>query len=246
MELSTVELKILVHKQGLKPLQKLLLILLTDGGAPKPPRLIKQIAASVGLGAAKTWNVTEIFKRSKGLAISVPGGWELSANGMTHLTDLGLVGDVHIGQPAAQLRALLPKITSMDARAFVAEAVSSYETKCYRAATVLSWVGAVAILYDHIFAKHLAAFNQELTRRFPKHKPVSAIEDFTEIKEFDFLDIAQAISVVGKSVKSELKARLTLRNGCGHPNKLAIGAHMVAAHLESSHRQRLHKILRRT
>jgi len=43
------------------------------------------------------------------------------------------------------------------------------------------------------------------------------------MKESDFLDRLQAISVIGKSVKQELAKRLELRNSCGHPNTLTIG-----------------------
>ena len=41
-----------------------------------------------------------------------------------------------------------------------------------------------------------------------------------------------AISVLGKSVKTELEGCLKLRNGCGHPNSLRISENRVAAHLE--------------
>jgi hypothetical protein len=34
-------------------------------------------------------------------------------------------------------------------------------------------------------------------------------------------------------VKQELDTALQLRNGCGHPNSLKIGANKVAAHLET-------------
>ena len=53
------------------------------------------------------------------------------------------------------------------------------------------------------------------------------------MKEHDFLQVLEAISVIGKSVKNELETCLKLRNGCGHPNSLKIGQNRVAAHLET-------------
>lgn len=233
MQFTREELKRLVHLQGVSTLEKLLLILLADQAQEKPPKQIKEIGVAVGLRAIKNINITQVLQRSKGLAIPVPGGWELSAAGITHLSSRGLIGDVQISQPATQLRGHLVKISNPRIRAFLDEAIVCYETKNYRASTVLSWVGAVALLYEHVLKTKLAAFNAELLRRDPRQKPVVVFDDFSDIKESAFLDILQSISAVGKSVKNELKQRLQLRNGCGHPNSLAIGPHMAAAHLEA-------------
>jgi hypothetical protein len=142
------------------------------------------------------------------------------------------MGNVQISQPAAELRKHFAKIVNAQIRVFVEEAIACYETNNYRASVVLSWVGAVALLYEYVLHNKLAEFNAELQRRDPKQKPVSVFDDFGEIKEERFLDILHSISVIGKSVKDQLKQRLQLRNGCGHPNSLTIGPHMAAAHLE--------------
>jgi hypothetical protein len=52
------------------------------------------------------------------------------------------------------------------------------------------------------------------------------------MKEHDFLDVLESISVLGKNVKQELQKCLQLRNGCGHPNTLQIADHKVSAHVE--------------
>lgn len=214
-------------------MDKLLLLMLADEAAPKAPKEIRDIGLSVGLRDIRKWNISDVLARSKGLAISVTDGWEVSEAGIAHLSERGLLGGAPIAQPAIKLRALLPSIKDAQIRSFVEEAISCYEHRSYRAATVLSWVGAAALLYEHVLAKKLPEFNAELKRRFPKQKQVAAFDDFSEIKEADFLDILQVISVIGKSKKDELKHCLQLRNGCGHPNQLGVGEHMVAAHLES-------------
>ena len=226
-------LKAAVHKPGLGRLDQVLVLLMTDDARPKPPREIKDIGTSVGLRAIKGWDISKILGRSKGMAIAVPGGWEVTHQGRERLTALGVIGDRLITQQATTLRALLPKITNVQNRQFVEEAVSCYEAKNLRAAAVLSWVGAVSILYDHVINKCLAKFNTELHRRNSKAKAITTADDLSDLKEFDFLDILHAISVIGKSVKDELKQCLTFRNGCGHPNSLTIGETRVAAHLET-------------
>ena len=86
----------------------------------------------------------------------------------------------------------------------------------------------------HIHANHLAAFNAEALRIDPKWKEAKTTDDLGRMKESDFLDrIAVApLSVIGKSVKKELKDCLDRRNGCGHPNSLKIGPNAVAHHIE--------------
>ena len=97
----------------------------------------------------------------------------------------------------------------------------------------MSWVGAVALLYEEAVTNHLAALNAEATRRDSKWKSAKNTDDLGRMKEATFLEIAGAISMIGKNVKQELEACLKLRNACGHPNSLKIGSHKVAAHLET-------------
>ena len=134
---------------------------------------------------------------------------------------------------AVTLRNTLPKIKDDNTRAFVEEAISCYENKLNRAAVVLSWVGAVSLLYQHVVDTKLAAFNTEAQRRNPKWKLATTTDDLARMDEYDFLQIAEGISVIGKSVKHELEGALKFRNGCGHPNSLKIGESRVSAHIET-------------
>ncbi len=45
-------------------------------------------------------------------------------------------------------------------------------------------------------------------------------DDLARMKEHEFLQVLEAISVIGKSVKNELESALKHRNGVGHPNSL--------------------------
>lgn len=115
---------------------------------------------------------------------------------------------------------MLPKLQNEDARAFLTEAIVCAEQSLFRAAVVLSWVGAMALLHDHVVANQLTAFNAEATRRDPKWKPAKNADDIGKMKEATFLEIAESLSVIGKNVKQDLEGCLKLRNGCGHPNSL--------------------------
>jgi hypothetical protein len=124
-------------------------------------------------------------------------------------------------------------VKNEDARSFLTETIVCAEQSLFRAAVVLSWVGAVALLHDAAVRKHLTAVNAEGARRDPKWKPVKSANDLGRMKESAFLEIAHAVGLIDKNVKQELDACLKLRNSCGHPNSLKIGTNKVAAHLET-------------
>jgi hypothetical protein len=131
------------------------------------------------------------------------------------------------------LRKYASAISDADVKAFVDEAIGASEKKLYRAAVVLSWVGAVSILYEQVCANHLSAFNSEATKRFSKWKPAKTADDLALMKEYDFLQILPAISLIGKNTKTELEQCLKLRNACGHPNSHKLGELRTATHLET-------------
>jgi hypothetical protein len=196
---------------------------------------IKKAAAGAGLTKAKKWNISQYLSGSKGLAIRTPLGWELSANGDAHVHKiLGETPAVAVALASvAALRSHSGTIKSQRVQDFIEEAVKCIENGCYRAAVVLSWAGAVAVLYDNVVAHHLAAFNAEALRRDPKWKTAKNADDLARLKESEFLNILGALSILGKNAKQELENCLTLRNGCGHPNSLKLGEAKVAAQVET-------------
>ena len=97
---------------------------------------------------------------------------------------------------------------------------------------VLSWVGAVSVLYSYVLTNHKQDFNSAAAKKNPKWKPANNSDDLSRMKEADFLEVCESASVIGKSVKQELQTALTFRNGCGHPNSLKVGEHRVSAHIE--------------
>jgi hypothetical protein len=228
------QLKDLLHAARLPRRDALALILASRDGQPVTTTEIQKIGKDSGLRDITTWNVTQYLNTNEGLFVRLPAGWTLGPKGKQDV--VALVSKINGGQPAVinqSLRLLIPKLPNEESKAFVGEAISCYEAKCYRAAVVLSWVGAVAVLHNRIIVSHLVAFNAEASARDPDWKTAKVADDLGLMKEDRFLDILVKISVLGKNVKELLKNQcLALRNACGHPNSVQPGENMVAAHLE--------------
>ncbi len=230
--LNVNELKIWLHRADLTQQNKLLLLLATFD-QPCQVKDLKSRAHEGGLKITDRWNPSASLRRSKGLAISAPTGWELTDAGRAHLRNLGIT---KIAVPAAQvrqdLRAELSNIRVRDTRAFVEEAIMCFEYDLHRSAVVMSWLAAMAVLYNHVHSRKLSDFNSEAKRIDANWKAAKTIDDLGRMKENDFLDRIAALSIIGKNVRQELGKCLTLRNGCGHPNSLKVGTNAVANHIE--------------
>jgi len=180
----------------------------------------------------KSWNVSAFLSNASGRAIKTNDGWELTTDGKNHLHTL--VGDSPVATVSPSLRKVAAAVIDADTKNFVLEAVACFEAHHYRAAVVLSWVGAVSVLYDHVLADAslLANINAEARLRNKDWKNAKSKDDLALMKERTFLEILAKLSVIGKSTKTELIGCLDLRNGCGHPNSMVVGEHKVSAHIE--------------
>ena len=225
-------LKDLLPSKDLSRTDKVLLCLGVDAKTPKAVKEIKAIANAAGLRAAAGWNVSALLARSDGRAVRTDRGWELNQAGKRYVSSIAGVAESEPHVVASSLRTHLAQIEDDDTRSFVEQAIECFEHKLYRAAVVLTWVGAVSLLYQHVVENELATFNTEASRRDARWKQARTTDDLARMKERDFLNILEAISVVGKSVKHELELCLRFRNGCGHPNSLRIGENRVASHIE--------------
>jgi len=228
--LNNEALKQYISNPDINQKEKVLLCLAVDASTPKTVKEITQIGITCGYPAIKKLNISSILSRQKGLVIRSPNGWELTTKGKTHIK--GVVGGP-VAELSDTLRSNLPNIAEVESRAFVEEAVQCFEAHLYRAAVVLSWVGAISVLYNHVLTEHKQIFNATAVKKNPKWKAANTSDDLTRMKEADFLEVCESASVIGKSVKQELQTALTFRNGCGHPNSLKLGEHRVSAHIES-------------
>lgn len=232
--LTLDQLKQAVHRRKITKTDATLLCVAAAGAKAASTNTVRQLAVESGVKGAKSINLTAHLNSAEDKVFKAPQGWELTDAGRKYVA--ALAAEEMSASPAAaeaqSLRVLLPKLKNEDARAFVTEAIVCAEQSLFRAAVVLSWVGAMALLHDRVVAKHLAAFSAEASKRDQKWKPAKTADDLGRIKEATFLEIAAAIQLIGKNVKQELDTCLKLRNACGHPNALKIGTNKVAAHLE--------------
>jgi hypothetical protein len=227
-------LRNLLHQSGFSQIDKLLLCASFDVNNPKSVKTIKEIAKQAGFRITDKWNVSSLLSRSGGLAIRTDNGWELTNNGKERVAQLAGMAILSVTpKVASSLRSHLSSISNHETTAFLEEAIRCYETKLYRSAVVLTWVGAISVLYDYVMSHKLVEFNAEAAKRNAKWKIAKIKDDLANMKEHDFLQVLHVISVIGKSVKDELEGCLKFRNGCGHPNSLKIGESRVSGHIET-------------
>lgn len=230
-------LKNLLADGKLGVLDRLLMCLAVDSHTPKAVKDVTELARGHGFRGVRNVNVSDRLRRSKGLAIRVHDGWELTSAGIERVKQIaGPLMNSPVPKVASSLRTHLASIANKQTAAFVEEAIACFEMRQYRAAVVLSWVGATSLLYDHVVKYQLAAFNADAVVRFSKAKspwqPAKTADDLSRMKESDFLTVLEKISVIGKNVKEQLEVGLRLRNSCGHPNSYTLGENKVSAHVE--------------
>ena len=231
--LQLSDLENLLHKKGRSNYDRTLLCLALDPIEARSNSEICKIGKRAGWSGVAASTVATCLGRAKGLAINTPEGWKLTEDGEAHVRTL--VASRQTAKPVAAAEALrkhLPNIKDVDSLAFVEEAVECFEHGLRRSAVVMSWVGAMSVLYRHVLSFKLAEFNNEANHRNPKWKAAVTVDGLALMKEYDFLQVLQAISVIGKSVKAQLEHCLDTRNGCGHPNSFKIADSKVAAHVE--------------
>jgi len=226
-------LKDLLSKSEYSKLEKILICLANDVDQPFKVKDIKTLAVSSGLRIAKNWNISQALSASNGLAVRTDYGWELTLDGRKRVAEIvGPSALSSIPTVASSLRQYLPGLTDKQTKEFIEEAIKCYENNHLRAAVVLSWVGAISMLHKHVIENNLVDFNAEALRRDSRWKNAKTTDDLGRMKEHDFLNIIEKLSIIGKNVKQELEACLKLRNSCGHPNSLKIGESRVASHME--------------
>ena len=225
---SEKQLRELLQGENVNKTDQLLLILAVEPEIPKTVSKIREMGRTNGLPEIEERNVSALLKATRGAAIPLRQGWILSAKGRKALMKKlpeAIADETPTVSIAVELRRHLGRIKDADTLAFLDEAIRCYESKppLYRAAVVLSWVGAISVLYNHVIQHRLVDFNGEARKRDLKWRDAKAVDGLSRMKEHDFLDIIEALGTIGKNVKQELQNNcLHLRNSCGHPNSFQV------------------------
>ena len=166
---------------------------------------IKEIASSHGLKTIRNWNISQILKKAYPKAIKKEKGWTLTVQGENYLSSKNYIKPIKLLNHQNTIKDLIENIQNEDTKNFLIESKNAIEYGLHRSAVVLTWIGAISLMQENVIKNNLNDFNHELIRRFPKAKKIKAKDDFSLIKEYDFLQICNRISLIGKNVKQELE-----------------------------------------
>lgn len=133
------------------------------------------------------------------------------------------LGSKHTQQTSTTLRALLPKLTSVEQTQFLEEAVTCFEIGCYRASIVMTWLLTMDAIYELIVTKYLNVFNTGI-QSHGKYKKITIVnkDDFTDIKEGDFMELLRVGKIFTNDIRKILDEKLGFRNTAAHPNTIVI------------------------
>jgi len=125
----------------------------------------------------------------------------------------------------AMLAGLPEKISDDAERLFLSEALVCLRNKAFRATIVMTWNLAYDHLLTWIVARHLAAFNSAIPRKYPKRAGVAMAtkEDFgDEFKEHEVIEVCGTAGIITGNLKKILIEKLTKRNMAAHPSLVEI------------------------
>jgi hypothetical protein len=128
----------------------------------------------------------------------------------------------------AQLHKLLSELPSQVSnpieRTFLDETIICFKYGANRAAIVMTWNLAFDHLCKWVLKEHLAAFNAQLPKSFPRARitSVTSRDDFTELKESEVLQICRSSGIITDNLNKILKEKLDRRNMAAHPSGVDI------------------------
>ncbi len=193
---------------------------------------IREVALEFGLKKARSINFSNLLSRSGGLVAKLPGGWTLTKDGRCYLEKYGVNHkSAAIKEIDKNLRKQLLKIADKNTQDFIQEAIQCHEYGLNRSAIILSWVGAIYLLYDYVLRNNLDEFNDDARVRIKKWKDVVDHDDFSAMSERNFLDTLCRMSVISKHTKKSLIECLDRRNDSAHPNTMKVDDITVAHHI---------------
>ncbi|MCG8625479.1 MAG: hypothetical protein MJE68_26210 [Proteobacteria bacterium] len=253
MLVETEQLKDWLYWDGISRTDRLLLIL-ASFDEPRKPQQIRLRAANAGFKIPKSWNITDCFAESKGLAVPIPRkGWELSPGGKKHVSNLkkrllnsadprlSNLDDSAIASPlkkdADNLESLLQKMNDPFARSLLKTAIDCYRHRLHKPAILTSWVAAIYVLRLRVLANYPENFDEEAKSLRRKWEPAESVDDFDNLPDADFINTLYAVGILTKGVSNKLHHCRQDRNACGHPDKVDLDDDdMVKAHIKALYR----------
>lgn len=128
----------------------------------------------------------------------------------------------------------IARVKEEDRRAFLAEAIACIGVQARRATIIMTWIAALDHLFEYIIAKKLSDFNSAISKRTDRYAKivVSSKDDFGDIKESVFIEVARSAGVISNDVRKILDEKLGVRNTCAHPSTIQIHDSKVVNFIE--------------
>lgn len=129
---------------------------------------------------------------------------------------------------AIQVDRLLTELPShisiTDERKYLEEALTCFRHGAFRATIVMAWNLAYGHLCNVALKGHLAEFNAQLPKSFPKADilEIKKIEDFQELKESQVLQVCKSSNIISQALYKVMKGKLDIRNIYAHPSGIEI------------------------
>jgi len=124
------------------------------------------------------------------------------------------------------LEGVIAKVSNVNQRKFVAEAIACLGVDAKRATVIMMWACSVAHLYDYILAQktRLTDFNAALQRRNDKFGRIAVkmYDDFLDLPESVFIEVCRSARLINNDVRKILDEKLGIRNTCAHPANVEV------------------------
>lgn len=132
-----------------------------------------------------------------------------------------IIVDEHVVTINNSLNSLLTKITNASERAYLEEAILTFEVKAYRASIIMVWLLTIDHLYEYILNGKISDFISAL-RRANISKSIHSKDDFGELKESQFIEICKSSGIISNDVRKILDTKLGIRNSFAHPSNIKL------------------------
>ncbi len=200
---------------------------------------VKALLVSARVPGAKKANIADVLNKAGALVDAIesngPGGrhWALTPTGETAARALAGLPETQpeVEHGVEELRKVAAKIADPLAKAYIDEAILCLSVNALRPAIVFTWVGAVAVIKDRVWAYGPQAVTA-VVQKYNAKKTISKLDDLGTIQESTLLEVARDLGVVDKGQWTILHQCLDTRNQCGHPNRYQPGVKKAQAHIE--------------
>ncbi len=177
--------------------------------------------------------LAKLAKGKKARLIRIqPGRYSLSIHGLEEVKRY--LADKPVSHESlAVLEKAVGRVSDETERKFLAEAVACVQVDAKRAVIVMTWLLAIHHLQEYVFQAKLNDFNNALKRRGDtKNLVIRKKDDFGDLKESVFIEVARSARVISNDVRKILDEKLGIRNSCAHPSDIEIHASKVQNFIE--------------